>query len=130
MVRRYVKTGRYLLESGKFARLNRINSVRSRNFYNNNNDRFLNNFCFSEVCSGGELPEVEIVSLLEEQIPKYTLRADTLTEFGGMFLLCREILKMIAVEHFYRRIIKLRTHLSNRRFTDRLQTRTSSSFSE
>ena len=41
---------------------------------------------FPEVCSGGELPEVEIVSLLEEQIPKYTLRADTLTEFGGKFL--------------------------------------------
>lgn len=49
------------------------------------NARLLQNSRFSEVCSGGELPEVEIVSLLEEQIPKYTLRADTLTEFGGMF---------------------------------------------
>ncbi|XP_065213636.1 trafficking kinesin-binding protein milt isoform X2 [Planococcus citri] len=37
----------------------------------------------TDVCSGGELPEVEIVSLLEEQIPKYKLRADTLTEFSG-----------------------------------------------
>ncbi|XP_066587033.1 trafficking kinesin-binding protein milt isoform X2 [Prorops nasuta] len=36
-----------------------------------------------EVCSGGELPEVEIISLLEEQIPRYRLRADTLTEFHG-----------------------------------------------
>ncbi|KAL2716460.1 trafficking kinesin-binding protein milt isoform X5, partial [Vespula squamosa] len=36
-----------------------------------------------EVCSGGELPEVEIISLLEEQIPRYRLRADTLTEFQG-----------------------------------------------
>ncbi|KAL7293029.1 hypothetical protein TKK_0013473 [Trichogramma kaykai] len=36
-----------------------------------------------EVCSRDELPEVEIISLLTEQIPKYTLRADTLTEFGG-----------------------------------------------
>ncbi|KAL7293027.1 hypothetical protein TKK_0013473 [Trichogramma kaykai] len=37
----------------------------------------------TEVCSRDELPEVEIISLLTEQIPKYTLRADTLTEFGG-----------------------------------------------
>ena len=36
-----------------------------------------------EVCSGGELPEVEIISLIEEQIPKYRLRADTLTQFQG-----------------------------------------------
>ncbi|PBC27437.1 Trafficking kinesin-binding protein milt [Apis cerana cerana] len=38
---------------------------------------------FVEVCSGGELPEVEIISLLEEQIPRYRLRADTLTQFQG-----------------------------------------------
>lgn len=38
---------------------------------------------FSEVCSGEELPEVEIISLLEEQIPRYRLRADTLTQFTG-----------------------------------------------
>ncbi|CAH1405063.1 unnamed protein product [Nezara viridula] len=36
-----------------------------------------------DVCSGEELPEVEIISLLEEQIPKYKLRADTLTSFSG-----------------------------------------------
>ncbi|XP_066245170.1 trafficking kinesin-binding protein milt isoform X1 [Euwallacea similis] len=36
-----------------------------------------------ELCSGESLPEVEIISLLEEQIPQYKLRADTLTEFGG-----------------------------------------------
>jgi len=41
-------------------------------------------FCyFVDVCSGGELPEVEIISLLEEQIPRYRLRADTLTQFKG-----------------------------------------------
>ncbi|XP_063921916.1 trafficking kinesin-binding protein milt isoform X2 [Zophobas morio] len=37
----------------------------------------------NELCSGESLPEVEIISLLEEQIPKYKLRADTLTKFGG-----------------------------------------------
>ncbi|XP_071877020.1 trafficking kinesin-binding protein milt isoform X3 [Bombus fervidus] len=37
----------------------------------------------NEVCSGAELPEVEIISLLEEQIPRYRLRADTLTQFQG-----------------------------------------------
>ncbi|CAH1789722.1 unnamed protein product, partial [Owenia fusiformis] len=37
----------------------------------------------TDVCNSGDLPEVEIVSLVEEQIPKYKLRADTLTEFGG-----------------------------------------------
>ncbi|XP_045474165.1 trafficking kinesin-binding protein milt isoform X2 [Harmonia axyridis] len=36
-----------------------------------------------ELCSREALPEVEIISLLEEQIPKYKLRADTLTKFGG-----------------------------------------------
>lgn len=47
--------------------------------------------CFiivAEVCSGGELPEVEIISLLEEQIPRYRLRADALTQFQGeLFIL-------------------------------------------
>lgn len=38
-----------------------------------------------EVCSGAELPEVEIISLLEEQIPRYRLRADTLTQFQGKY---------------------------------------------
>lgn len=37
----------------------------------------------TDLCSGESLPEVEIISLLEEQIPRYKLRADTLTKFGG-----------------------------------------------
>ncbi|KAK3908446.1 Trafficking kinesin-binding protein 1 [Frankliniella fusca] len=36
-----------------------------------------------DVCSSEELPEVEIISLLHEQIPRYRLRADTLTQFTG-----------------------------------------------
>lgn len=40
--------------------------------------------CFQiDLCSSEHLPEVEIFSLLEEQIPKYKLRADTLTQFAG-----------------------------------------------
>ncbi|XP_031619311.1 trafficking kinesin-binding protein milt isoform X3 [Contarinia nasturtii] len=39
--------------------------------------------CITELCSSEFLPEVEIFSLLEEQIPKYKLRADTLTQFAG-----------------------------------------------
>ncbi|KAL9692386.1 hypothetical protein quinque_015825 [Culex quinquefasciatus] len=39
--------------------------------------------CCTEVCSADNLPEVEIFSLLEEQIPKYRIRADTTTTFGG-----------------------------------------------
>lgn len=39
------------------------------------------------MCSGGELPEVEIISLLEEQIPRYRLRADALTQFQGEFFI-------------------------------------------
>lgn len=30
----------------------------------------------TDVCSGVDLPEVEIVSLLAEELPRYTLRAD------------------------------------------------------
>lgn len=37
----------------------------------------------ADLCSSEHLPEVEIFSLLEEQIPKYKLRADALTQFGG-----------------------------------------------
>ncbi|XP_029347254.1 trafficking kinesin-binding protein milt isoform X1 [Acyrthosiphon pisum] len=37
----------------------------------------------SEICSNDELPEVELISLLEETIPQYKLRADTLTQFTG-----------------------------------------------
>nr|XP_033775317.1 huntingtin-associated protein 1 [Geotrypetes seraphini]XP_033775318.1 huntingtin-associated protein 1 [Geotrypetes seraphini]XP_033775319.1 huntingtin-associated protein 1 [Geotrypetes seraphini]XP_033775320.1 huntingtin-associated protein 1 [Geotrypetes seraphini] len=32
----------------------------------------------TDVCSGGDVPEVEIISLLEERLPHYTLRADTI----------------------------------------------------
>lgn len=39
--------------------------------------------CVAELCSSESIPEVEIISLLEEQIPRYKLRADTLTQFGG-----------------------------------------------
>ncbi|CAM5129024.1 unnamed protein product, partial [Natator depressus] len=31
-----------------------------------------------DLCSCGNVPEVEIISLLGEQLPHYTLRADTL----------------------------------------------------
>ncbi|KAG8236271.1 hypothetical protein J437_LFUL016494, partial [Ladona fulva] len=37
----------------------------------------------TDVCSGANIPEVEIISLVEEQIPKYRLRADTITDFAG-----------------------------------------------
>lgn len=40
-------------------------------------------FSFTDLCSSDNLPEVEIFSLLEEQIPKYKLRADTRTKYGG-----------------------------------------------
>ncbi|KAK3082835.1 hypothetical protein FSP39_006648 [Pinctada imbricata] len=35
------------------------------------------------LCNSSDLPEVEILSLIEEQIPKYRLRADTITDFCG-----------------------------------------------
>lgn len=34
--------------------------------------------CVSDVCNSTDLPEVEIISLLEEQLPHYQLRADTI----------------------------------------------------
>ncbi|XP_071101204.1 trafficking kinesin-binding protein 1-like isoform X2 [Haliotis cracherodii] len=37
----------------------------------------------TELCNSAEPDEVEILSLINEQIPKYRLRADTITEFGG-----------------------------------------------
>lgn len=43
----------------------------------------LSYFFITDICSAEHLPEVEIFSLLEEQIPKYKLRADVLTQFGG-----------------------------------------------
>ncbi|XP_065085625.1 trafficking kinesin-binding protein milt isoform X3 [Ochlerotatus camptorhynchus] len=39
--------------------------------------------CCTEVCSSDNLPEVELFSLLEGQIPRYKVRADTTTTFGG-----------------------------------------------
>lgn len=40
----------------------------------------------AELCGGGdggEEAEVTLVSLLEEQLPRYILRADTITDFSG-----------------------------------------------
>ncbi|XP_046555440.1 trafficking kinesin-binding protein 1-like isoform X2 [Haliotis rubra] len=37
----------------------------------------------TDLCNSEEPDEVEILSLINEQIPKYRLRADTITEFGG-----------------------------------------------
>nr|XP_014089572.2 trafficking kinesin-binding protein milt isoform X2 [Bactrocera oleae] len=39
--------------------------------------------CCTELCSSENIPEVEIFSLLEEQIPKYKVRSDFLTDFSG-----------------------------------------------
>ncbi|KAH8409945.1 hypothetical protein KR009_001698 [Drosophila setifemur] len=39
--------------------------------------------CLTDLCSSENLPEVEIFSLLEEQIPKYKVRNDFLTNFSG-----------------------------------------------
>uniref|UniRef100_A0A1A9UT76 HAP1 N-terminal domain-containing protein n=1 Tax=Glossina austeni TaxID=7395 RepID=A0A1A9UT76_GLOAU len=39
--------------------------------------------CLTDICSSENLPEVEIFSLLEEQIPKYKVRSDFLTNFAG-----------------------------------------------
>ena len=35
----------------------------------------------TDLAAAADLPEVEIVSLVEEQLPRYKLRADYLTEF-------------------------------------------------
>ncbi|XP_004872345.1 trafficking kinesin-binding protein 2 isoform X2 [Heterocephalus glaber] len=42
----------------------------------NSNQRDLESI--TDVCSDGDLPEVELVSLLEEQLPQYKLRVDSL----------------------------------------------------
>lgn len=34
-----------------------------------------------DVCISDQLPEVELISLLEENLPQYRLRADTITDF-------------------------------------------------
>jgi len=36
-----------------------------------------------DLCHSKDLPEVDLVSLVEEQIPRYRLRADTITSFSG-----------------------------------------------
>lgn len=52
-------------------------------------------FYFLDLCSSEHLPEVEIFSLLEEQIPKYKLRADSLTQFGGYENQVNNLIKII-----------------------------------
>ncbi len=37
----------------------------------------------SDVCYQDDLAEVDLISLIEEQIPRYVLRVDTLTDFAG-----------------------------------------------
>ncbi len=37
----------------------------------------------TDLHSSTEVPEVEVISLLGEDLPRYRLRADYLTEFGG-----------------------------------------------
>lgn len=60
----------------------------STDVYETNHDkRWMNSrvdaSVITDVCNRADLPEVEILSLLEEQIPKYKLRADTITDFRG-----------------------------------------------
>lgn len=43
---------------------------------------FHSNFIL-DLCTSDQIDEVEIFSLLEEQLPRYKLRADSLTKFGG-----------------------------------------------
>ena len=38
----------------------------------------------TDLAADPDLPEVEIVSLVEEQLPRYRLKADYLTQFGGV----------------------------------------------
>lgn len=37
----------------------------------------------TDLCNDQDLPEIEIVSLIEEQIPRYRLRADSIIDFSG-----------------------------------------------
>lgn len=41
------------------------------------------NLSSTDLCSSQEVAEVEIFSLIEEQIPKYKIRADQITSFAG-----------------------------------------------
>ncbi|GIX97439.1 trafficking kinesin-binding protein 1 [Caerostris darwini] len=45
--------------------------------------QFSNSSTLTDICCRADNTEVELVSLLEEHIPHYKLRADTLTEFCG-----------------------------------------------
>ncbi|GFS59114.1 trafficking kinesin-binding protein 1 [Trichonephila inaurata madagascariensis] len=45
--------------------------------------QFSNSSTLTDICCRADNAEVELVSLIEEHIPHYKLRADTLTEFGG-----------------------------------------------
>ncbi|KAG8185931.1 hypothetical protein JTE90_010717 [Oedothorax gibbosus] len=45
--------------------------------------QFSNSSTLTDICNKADNAEVELVSLIEEHIPHYKLRADTLTEFGG-----------------------------------------------
>ncbi|XP_055946917.1 trafficking kinesin-binding protein 1-like isoform X3 [Argiope bruennichi] len=45
--------------------------------------QFSNSSTLTDICCRADNAEVELVSLLEEHIPHYKLRADTLTEFCG-----------------------------------------------
>ena len=43
-------------------------------------------FSIIDICQAhgdNGLPEVDLVSLIEEKLPRYTLRADSLTDFSG-----------------------------------------------
>ncbi|KAG8446691.1 hypothetical protein GDO86_014228 [Hymenochirus boettgeri] len=40
--------------------------------------KYKNASTITDVCTSGDVPEVEIISLLQEQLPHYTLRADTM----------------------------------------------------
>lgn len=45
----------------------------------------------------GGSSEVELISLLEEKIPKYKLRFDTITEFTGALTVCQLFVLFIII---------------------------------
>ena len=49
--------------------------------------RYLFISLLSDLCCSAELPEVEIISLIEEKIPRYKLRADSAISFTGNIIL-------------------------------------------
>ena len=40
-------------------------------------------YCVADIHLGENVDEVDLISLVEERIPKYRLRADTITSFSG-----------------------------------------------